>query len=82
MKTTSLSLYKLVLALVVTLGLFTGAATTAQAHDGQWDSRHHYYRDNYGYWDNGDHYRHYEHWNNHVGYWDTRGGTRIFINVE
>ena len=51
-------------------------------HDrGEWDSRHHYRRDNYGYYD-GDHYRHYETWHNHHGYWDYRGPFRVFIQVD
>jgi hypothetical protein len=73
---------KFILALLAILFVLTGAATNLMAHDGQWDSRHHYYRDNYGYWDNHDRYRHYQNWHNHHGYWDTRGGTRIFINVD
>jgi hypothetical protein len=81
MKTTSQSVHKIVLAALAALFVLTGA-TNLWAHDGQWDSRHHYYRDNYGYWDNHDHYRHYENWHNHNGYWDTRGSTRVFINVD
>ena len=61
--------------------VLTGA-NNLWAHDGQWDSRHHYYRDNYGYWDNSDHYRHYVLWHEHHGYWDTRGPIRVFINVD
>jgi hypothetical protein len=70
------------MAAAAALFVMTGAASKLSAHDGQWDSRHHYYRDNYGYWDNHDHYRHYESWHNHHGYWDTRGGARIFISVD
>ncbi len=80
MKTTTL--LKCVLALAMSLGFYGLAATPAQAHDGQWDSRHHYYRDNYGYWNEHDHYAHYTYWNNHHGYWDNRGGVRVFINVD
>jgi hypothetical protein len=60
------------------------APTAAQAdpHPGVWDTRHHYYRDNYGWWDEHDHYRHYIYWHSHHGYWDSRGGTRVFINVD
>ena len=79
MKTTSL--FKILLALVAAIGFFN-IAPAAQAHDGQWDGRHHYYRDNYGYWNDGDHYRHYTSWHTHHGYWDDRGGTRVFINVD
>ena len=50
---------KIVLAeMGANISLLTGA-NNLWAHDGQWDGRHHYYRDNYGYWDNDDHYRHY-----------------------
>lgn len=84
MKTISASLLKLTLALLTILSLSFGAATTASAepHRGVWDSRHHYYRDNYGYWDNNDRYRHYIMYNHHHGYWDNRGGARIFISVD
>ena len=64
------------------MGLFAGTIGTASAHDGQWDSRHHYYRDNYGYWNEHDRYQHYITWHNHHGYWDNRGGVRVFINVD
>ena len=79
MKTTSL--FNALLILVTILG-FLAVAPTARAHEGQWDGRHHYYRDNYGYWDDHDRYRHYIYWHNHHGYWDNRGGARIFINVD
>ena len=64
------------------LFLLTGATTNLWAHDGQWDARHHYYRDNYGYWDEHDQYHHYIVYNNHHGYWDTRGPVRVFISVD
>ena len=82
MKTNYASLMKLTLTLIAAaaIGVLLGTLK-AQAHDGQWDSRHHYYRNNYGYWDNHDHYRHYETWNGHHGYWDDRGGSRVFISV-
>jgi hypothetical protein len=79
MKTT---LPQLALAALIALSLFAGTMGTASAHDGQWDSRHHYYRDNYGYWNEHDRYTHYVFWHNHHGYWDNRGGTRVFINVD
>jgi hypothetical protein len=81
MKTTSL--FKAFLALIAVLG-FLSLATPAMAdpHPGVWDNRHHYYRDNYGYWDEHDHYRHYIYWHQHHGYWDNRGGVRVFINVD
>jgi len=82
MKTTSPSVHKIVLAIMAALFVATGAATQLWAHDGQWDSRHHYYRDNYGYWDSHDHYNHYILWHSHHGYWDTRGPVRVFINVD
>jgi len=81
MKTTSPSILKFVLAAGAALFVLTGA-NNLWAHDGQWDSRHHYYRDNYGYWDNGDHYRHFVYWHSHHGYWDTRGPVRVFINID
>ena len=82
MKTTSL--LKATLAAVALLGFFGVAPTNAMAdpHPGVWDGRHHYYRDNYGYWDEHDHYRHYILWHEHHGYWDNRGGTRVFISVD
>ncbi len=82
MKTTSL--FKALLALVVTLGFLAATPTTALAdpHPGVWDTRHHYYSDNYGYWDNNDRYGHYIYWHHHHGYWDSRGSTRVFINVD
>jgi len=79
MKTTSLSLHKIVLAALAAAFVFTGAASLWA--DNTWDSRHHYRRDNYGYYD-GDHYRHYDTWHNHHGYWDTKGPVRVFINVD
>ncbi len=82
MKTTSL--FKTLLALVTVLG-FAGIVPNAQAdepHPGVWDARHHYRRDNYGYWDDHDRYRHFIVWHNHHGYWDDRGGVRVFINVD
>jgi len=80
----SISLFKAILALVTVLGLLVLAPTMAVAdpHPGVWDARHHYYRDNYGYWNEHDHYTHYITWHNHHGYWDNRGGTRVFINVD
>jgi hypothetical protein len=79
MKTTSYSLKKtLSVALIATL-VCAGAVNVLA--DNTWDSRHHYRRDNYGYYD-GPHYHHYETWHNHHGYWDTRGSSRIFINVD
>ena len=79
MKTSS---YRKILVVLAAFVFVLTGTKNLWAHDGEYDSRHHYYRDNYGYWDNGDHYRHYEHWNNHVGYWDTRGSSRIFINID
>jgi hypothetical protein len=81
MKTPSNSIRKTVLAALAALFVLT-SATTLWAHDGQWDARHHYFRDNYGYWNNSDHYQHFIYWHNHHGYWDTRGPIRIFINVD
>ena len=82
MKMTSPIIHKTLLTVLTVFGLVLGATGLAAAHDGQWDSRHHYYRDNYGYWDNHDHYRHYILWHEHHGYWDTRGSTRVFINID
>ena len=41
------------------------------------------YYDRYpdGYWDHGGHYRHYEIYHRHRGYWDDRGGARVFIQL-
>jgi hypothetical protein len=84
MKITSPSIQKLILVLATVLGFSIGTALTVQAdpHPGVWDARHHYRRDNYGYWDEHDRYRHYILWHNHHGYWDNRGGVRVFINVD
>jgi hypothetical protein len=82
MKTSPRSIHKLIFGVMAALFVLTGAATQLLAHDGQWDSRHHYYRDNYGYWDEHDHYHHYVVWHDHHGYWDTRGPIRVFINVD
>ncbi|MCE0496599.1 MAG: hypothetical protein LV481_01445 [Methylacidiphilales bacterium] len=82
MKTSSNSMHKIILAGMAALFVLTGAANNLWAHDGQWDSRHHYYRDNYGYWDEQDHYHHYIIYGGHHGYWDTRGPVRVFINVD
>jgi hypothetical protein len=59
--------------------MILGGAISLRADN--WDSRHHYRRDNYGYWD-GPRYRHYEYRHHHHGYWDTRGPVRVFINVD
>ena len=76
--------FKIFLALLSVLGAFLLAGTPVMAdpHPGGWDSRHHYYRDNYGWWDEHDHYRHFIFWHGHHGYWDNRGVTRVFINVD
>jgi hypothetical protein len=79
---TRISCRKIILAVMAALFVLTGAASQLRAHDGQWDSRHHYYRDNYGYWDEHDHYHHYIVNHNHNGYWDNRGPFRVFINVD
>ncbi len=52
--------------------LALGTVTQAQA-----------YYDRYpdGYWDHHGHYRHYEIYHRHRGYWDDRPGGRIFINL-
>jgi hypothetical protein len=78
-KLTSLKAF---LALMAALFFITGAASTLSAHDGEWDSRHHYYRDNYGYYDEHDRYRHYITYHDHPGYWDNRGPFRVFIRVD
>ena len=72
----------MLLMIMASLFVLTGATGRLLAHDGQWDTRHHYYRDNYGYWDDGDHYIHYILWHNHHGYWDDRSGVRVFISVD
>jgi hypothetical protein len=76
--------FKIFLMLLCLFGISLVADTAAMAdpHPGVWDSHHHYRRDNYGYWDEHDHYRHFIFWHNHHGYWDTRGTTRVFINVD
>jgi hypothetical protein len=82
MKTTSHSVLKPILIAVATLmALSSGPNLWAYDGSNQWDSRHHYRRDNYGYYD-GPSYHHYILWHNHHGYWDTRGPVRVFINVD
>jgi hypothetical protein len=54
---------------------FVGVGTINQAQA---------YYDRYpdGYWDHHGHYRHYEIYHHHRGYWDDRdGGGRIWINI-
>ena len=80
MKTTSRSSLKIVLVALAGLFVLTGASNLWA--DNMWDARHHYRRDNYGYWDEHNHYRHFVYWNNHHGYWDNRGAVRVFINVD
>jgi hypothetical protein len=82
MKSSSAFIRKAILVGATAAGLILGATGKAAAHDGQWDTRHHYYRDNYGYWDDHDRYRHYIYWHEHHGYWDDRSGVRVFINVD
>jgi hypothetical protein len=72
------------LAVIAAFFAVSGASAWADEHhwaDNQWDSRHHYRRDNYGYYD-GDRYSHYILYNGHHGYWDSRGAVRVFINVD
>ena len=68
--------------LLATTFCFSPTTASADPHPGVWDSRHHYYRDNYGYWNDHDRYNHYQDWHHHHGYWDDRGGARVFINVD
>jgi hypothetical protein len=58
----------LLLGMAVLMAL--GTVTQAQAHD---------YPD--GYWDHHGHYRHYEIYHRHRGYWDDGPHGRIFINI-
>ena len=72
---------------ILTLGIVGGAFAfamprAAQAHDGKWDERHHYYIDKDGYWDEHDIHQKYAVVKKHRGYWDTRGEKRIFIRVD
>jgi hypothetical protein len=71
---------KFVFTLLTVLLMAAGASSLWA--DGTWDSRHHYRRDNYGYWDEHNHYNHYVMYHHHHGYWDTRGPVRVFINVD
>ena len=82
MKTISNSIHRSVLAGIAVLFVFTGAANNLWAHDGDWDTNHHYYRDKHGYWDEHDHYRSFTTYHDHHGYWDNRGSVRVFINVD
>lgn len=86
MKTTS---FLTTLAATAALLLVTGAGSSLMAdryngypHGGYWDHNHHYYRDNYGYYNNNRVYNPYVIHNHHHGYWDTRGPVRVFINVD
>lgn len=77
MKTTSSKFAPTVLAV-----LLIAAGANSLWADNMWDSRHHYRRDNYGYWDENNSYHHFIIWHDHHGYWDTRGPVRVFINVD
>jgi hypothetical protein len=79
MKITSPTLKKTIFAALS--AAFVLGGTSSLWADNTWDSRHHYRRDNYGYYD-GPHYHHYILWHEHHGYWDDRGPTRVFINVD
>jgi hypothetical protein len=83
MKTTSRTIKYGLGALAAALLLTATSALWADDDHGrgEWDGRHHYRRDNYGYYD-GDRYHHYVNWHEHHGYWDERGSTRVFINVD
>ena len=82
MKTT---LLKTILALGAVAG-FLAMPTLATAddhnwHHGSWDRNHHFFRDHDGYWNNNV-YSNYIWYGGHRGYWDDRGGVRVFINVD
>jgi hypothetical protein len=81
MKIVSPSVFKYAFSALVALFVFTGA-TNLWAHDGQWDSNHHFYHNDAGYWDSHDHYNKYSSHNHHRGYWDNRSTGRIFINID
>ena len=73
---------KQILTLALTLGTFLFATSQmAQAHDGDWDSNHHYQTDKSGYWDEKDQHQKFVTNHHHRGYWDTKGDKRIFITV-
>jgi len=80
MKTTSPSFHKIVFMALV--GLFVLSGASSLWADNMWDSRHHYRRDNYGYWDAHNRYHRFIHYHGHNGYWDTTGSVRVFINVN
>jgi hypothetical protein len=77
MKTTS---SKFVFTVLAVLLMAVGASSLWA--DNMWDARHHYRRDNYGYWDEHNSYHHYIRYHDHNGYWDTMGPVRVFINVD
>ena len=79
MKTTSRSVYKIVLPALLAAFVLTGASNLRA--DDVWVSYHPYRCDHYGYWDHANHYHHYVYWHNHRGYWDYRGPVRVFITV-
>jgi hypothetical protein len=68
MKTTIIS------SLTVAL-LIAGATLSAQAYAP-------YEHDKTGYFDEHHHHHAFVYHNHHHGYWDSRGGTRIFINID
>jgi len=80
MKTTSKPVHKIVSAGIVALFVLSGAVNLLA--DNMWDAHHHYRRDNYGYWDDSGHYRHFIQYHGHNGYWDNKGSVRVFINVD
>ncbi len=60
------------------LALFAAGAGFSRA--GDW--RDHYRaNDRDGYWDAHHAYHHYEYYHNRRGYWDERGGVRVFISI-
>ena len=45
-----------------------------------WGGHYRYY-DRDGFWDGYHHYHHYDYYHHHRGYWNTRNGINVWINV-
>ena len=64
-----------ILALAALTASLMLAATTPSFADGPF--RH----DDNGYWDDHHQYHHFDHYQNHRGYWNQQNGVRVFITL-
>lgn len=69
----------MLLSMAVLFSAFlAGGASQLRADD--WGGHQRYY-DRDGFWDGQHRYHQYDNYHHHRGYWDQRGGVRLFINV-